>query len=528
MSIYICTRCGKRFTSEVAGHTPALCSSCEQLLALSVHGSSVATHVLPPATVNEEIPAVPQAWEADLPSSQPPSHEETLVMETERPLRGPGQLEIPGYEILGELGRGGMGIVTRARQQSLGRLVALKMIRAGSSATSEELARFRREAEAVARLQHPHIVQIYTVGEVDGCPFLELELCPGGTLAQLLTRKSFSPREAAQLIEVLAGAVQHAHDRGVVHRDLKPSNILVAGDGTFKLTDFSLARMLDDSLGHTLTGLVLGTPSYMSPEQARGKSREIGPAADVYGLGAVLYELLTGRPPFPSGGALDTVQRVLTEEPTPPRHLATGIPRDLETVCLKCLEKEARHRYPNARDLADDLHCFLDNRPLRSRPVGPFTRLARWCQRPERIRGAGSVGLGISLLLLVWCLATLAAMLAGLIRPEVPARCYTYAVVMLGGVYLPMIGIGCAVLAGKRAGVWAGAGFTLAFLVWIEVMIVLDWLGTFTYFDLVGLNINPNFRLFADLLIVLLLGVQLAAYLVALVACRAQAESNSC
>jgi WD40 repeat protein/tRNA A-37 threonylcarbamoyl transferase component Bud32 len=287
---------------------------------------------------------------------------------------------VPGYEILGELGRGGMGVVYQARHQKLNRLVALKMILAGSHAAAADLTRFQTEAEAIARLQHPNIVQVYEVGEHEGKPFFALEFCGGGSLEKKLGGTPLPPKEAATLVETLARAMQAAHEKGVIHRDLKPANVLLAEDGTPKITDFGLAKKLDEA-GQTQSGAILGTPSYMAPEQTGGKSTAIGPAADVYALGAILYECLTGRPPFKAATALDTILQVVSDEPVPPSQLQTRTPRDLETICLKCLHKEAHKRFATARELADDLRRFLDGVPIRARPVGRLERAAKWVKR---------------------------------------------------------------------------------------------------------------------------------------------------
>ncbi|HZT81907.1 MAG TPA: protein kinase, partial [Gemmataceae bacterium] len=318
----------------------------------------------------------------------------------------PGTLSIPGYEILGELGRGGMGVVYQARQLGLDRVVALKMILAGAHAGREERARFRAEAEAVARLQHPNIVQVFEVGEQDGRPFLALEYVAGGSLAQQLTGAPLPARAAAGLVETLARAMHYAHERGIVHRDLKPANVLLASGGrlagggrkppdagdasgglrppladcTPKITDFGLAKRTDGA-GQTQTGAVLGTPSYMAPEQADGRAREVGPAADVYALGAILYECLTGRPPFRGESALATLEQVRRQEPVPPTRLLPRLPRDLETICLKCLQKEPRKRYVSALELAEDLSRFRDGLPITARPISLPGRAWKWAKR---------------------------------------------------------------------------------------------------------------------------------------------------
>src|SRR5262245_8933806 len=315
---------------------------------------------------------------------------------------------LPGYEIEGVLGRGGMGVVYKARHLALKRLVALKMILAGGHAGEEERQRFRAEAEAVARLQHPNIVQIHEVGEHAGLPFFALEFLDGGSLARKLSGQPLPPREAAQVVELLASATHLAHSRNVVHRDLKPANILLTTDGTPKISDFGLAKQLDADSGQTRTGAVMGTPSYMAPEQATGQARVAGPLADVYSLGAILYECLTGRPPFKGATPLETLDQVRTAEPASPRLLQPKVPVDLETVCLKCLAKEPEKRYPSARELCDDLDRFLRGEPVTARPVGALERAWRWCRRNQAVASlAASVALILIVGLLVSILATI-------------------------------------------------------------------------------------------------------------------------
>ncbi len=326
--------------------------------------------------------------------------------------------KVAGYEVLEELGRGGMGVVYKARDLRLKRLVALKMILAGAHAGAAQRERFRREAEAVARLQHPNIVQVFELGEQDGLPFFAAELVEGDSLDRHLGGTPQPPREAARLIQVLASAVDAAHRAGVVHRDLKPANVLLAfphpptpspkegeggpeglapplpfwerglggeGGAVPKIADFGLAKQFalgeEGTASHpTQSGAVLGTPSYMAPEQAAGRG-EVGPAADTYALGVILYEMLTGAPPFRGTSVLDTLEQVVAVEPVPPSRLQRSVPRDLETICLKCLHKAPGRRYPSAAALADDLGRFLAGEPIQARPVGRVERAVKWARR---------------------------------------------------------------------------------------------------------------------------------------------------
>jgi WD40 repeat protein len=334
------------------------------------------------------------------PPPAPPPEQATLAHAGAAPsaAAAAGPVAVPGYEILRELGRGGMGVVYQARHLRLNRVVALKMVLAGGHAGAADLARFKTEAEAVARLQHPNIVQIFEVGDCGGLPFFSLEFCGGGNLDNKLNGTPLPPKESAALMEALARAVQAAHERGVVHRDLKPGNVLLADDGTPKITDFGLAKQLGSDAGQTRTGAVMGTPSYMAPEQAGGKSKEVGPATDVYALGAILYECLTGRPPFKAATPLDTMMQVVSDDPVPPRQLQSKTPRDLETICLKCLLKDAARRYATAGALADDLRRFLAGEPIAARPMGRLGRAVKWARRRPAAAALLAVSIGAALL----------------------------------------------------------------------------------------------------------------------------------
>src|SRR5436309_686415 len=300
--------------------------------------------------------------------------------------------ELGDYELLEEVGRGGQGVVFRARQKSLNRTVALKVISLGQWASKAHLKRFRREAEAAASLDHPCIVPIYEVGERDGSCYFSMKFVEGGQLDEVIRREPMAPRRAAELIAKVARTVHYAHEHHILHRDIKPGNILLDAKGEPHLTDFGLARLLETESTVTRTLEVLGTPSYMAPEQAAGKNTQLTSATDVYGLGAVFYQLLTGHPPFAGGTTYETIKLLLETEPRQPRLLNPKIDRDLSTICLKSLEKDPQRRYSSALALAEDLERWRKHEPIRARPTGMFARGRKWVQRnPARALSAGSL-----------------------------------------------------------------------------------------------------------------------------------------
>ena len=289
--------------------------------------------------------------------------------------------ELGGFQIEAEIGRGGMGVVYKAWQRELGRPVALKMILAGELASGDQVERFRIETRALANVHHANIVSIYEAGQIEGRPYFAMQYVEGPTLSQRMKQGRLDPEAAGRLAAAVARAVGHLHANGVIHRDIKPSNILLDAAGNPYVTDFGLAKILTGDSQQTASGAIVGTPCYMSPEQAAGKSKHVGPKSDVYGVGAVLYECLVGRPPFREETPLDTLVQVIEGEPEEPRRIDPSIPRDLELICMRCLEKNPEARYATAEALAEDLEHWLAGEPIEARPATMWNRVVRWTRR---------------------------------------------------------------------------------------------------------------------------------------------------
>src|SRR5437660_1579686 len=376
--IRICRKCGAKIVSDAP---EGLCTACVLETALGI------------------VPDASVAVGGD------PGHVDKSARAARKRQRLAEMLgELGDYELLEEVGRGGQGVVFRARQKSLNRIVAVKVISLGQWATKAHLKRFRLEAEAAASLDHPCIVPIYEVGERDGQCYFSMKFVEGGQLDEVVRRTPMSIRQAAELIAKVARTVHYAHEHGILHRDIKPGNILLDAKGEPHLTDFGLARLVESDSTVTRTMEVLGTPSYMAPEQAVGNNAAISSVTDVYGLGAVLYQLLTGQPPFAGGTTYETIKLLLDTEPRSPRLLNPKVDRDLSTICLKCLEKDSQRRYPSALALAEDIERWLKHEPIQARRAGVFTRGRKWVRRnpTSALLAASLVALAAAAGWIVW------------------------------------------------------------------------------------------------------------------------------
>jgi len=422
--------------------------------------------------------------------------------------RQPSSIAIGRFRVLRELGRGGYGIVYLAFDPVLKREVALKVPRPEVLVTPDLRRRFLREAQAAAGLEHPHIVPVYDAGEVGPICYIASAYCRGITLAAWLRNQPSltEPRTAAALSADLAEAMQHAHERGVLHRDLKPGNILVepaglARDGhpesiAVKITDFGLAKLTGSEEESTCSGAIIGTPAYMAPEQAAGMPGQIGPAADVYALGAILYEMLTDRPPFKGPTTLDTLQQVRNQDPLPPSRLHARLPRDLEIICLKCLQKEATQRYRTAGNLADDLRRFVAHQPIHARPPSWWTTTYLWARQPERVREAGTLLFSCSLLFLAWCIVGAGILWPlGVIKIEDAGRGIAYLAFAIGTVHLPMAFFGRSIRMRKPWAMWAGTAH-------ISVVGLLGLLVLVSGFT-TGIHESATMEFLFDLLIIM-------------------------
>jgi tRNA A-37 threonylcarbamoyl transferase component Bud32 len=360
------------------------------------------------------------------------------------------------YELLEELAIGGMGVIYKARQVSLNRLVALKMIRSGEFATASDIRRFRTEAETIADLDHPHIVPIYEVGEHEGYHFFSMKLLEGGTLAAHLDRYRSDPRAAARVVAKLARAIHHAHQRGILHRDLKPSNILLDARGEPLIADFGLTKRLDATSDLTATGAILGTPPYFAPEVTLGRKGAVTTATDVYGLGAVLYALLTGRTPFQADSVWEMIEKVKEQVPEPPRQFNSRVDVDLQTICLKCLEKDPGSRYASARDLAEDLERWLGGEPIQAHPSNWQHRAWLWCRHPARRREAGVDAMLVGVLLTIWACLGITLTGLGLIKTPEPGALIVHVCGWIVLAYLPMILLGWHASRGEAWAIRSG------------------------------------------------------------------------
>lgn len=352
--------------------TPRICPACGAELA-----ANAAEGLCPACLLKQGMASATKV----LPSKGPGPEVEPKETQTLSPALGTKLRYFGDYELLEEIARGGMGMVYKARQASLNRVVALKMILSGQLASEAEVKRFHVEAEAAANLQHPNIVAIHEVGMHEGRHYFTMDFVDGRNLALIAGGKPLAATRAVGYVKTIAEAIHFAHQRGTLHRDLKPQNVLIDSADRVRITDFGLAKQIDRESSLTMTGVAMGSPSYMPPEQARGQQDRVGPHSDVYAIGAILYELLTGRPPFSGNTPVATMMQALAQDPVPPRRLNNEVPVDLETICLKCLEKSAERRYPSARALAEELDRFLKNEPIQARPASTLRKAVNWSRR---------------------------------------------------------------------------------------------------------------------------------------------------
>src|SRR5262249_13494666 len=375
--IRVCRKCGGKIFSDAP---EGLCTGCVLETALGIFPGSVA-EVDDPGTVDK--------------LARDDANAEPRVKTTPKAFGAKMLGELGDYELLEEIGRGGQGVVFRDRQKSLNRIVALKGLGLGQWATKAHLKHFRLEAEAAASLDHPCIVPIYDVGERDGQCYFSMKFVEGGRLEEVIQQRPISIRQSAQLIAKVARTVHYAHEHGILHRDIKPGNILLDAKGEPQLTDFGLARLVESESTITRTLEVLGTPSYMAPEQTAGNNTGLTPTTDVYGLGAVLYQLLTSHPPFAGGTTYETIKLLLETDPRPPRLWNPKVDRDLSTVCLKCLEKGPQRRYPSALAVAEDLERWLKHEPIQARRTGVIARGKKWVQRNPTVAAVVALSLAL-------------------------------------------------------------------------------------------------------------------------------------
>ncbi len=442
---------------------------------------------------------------------------------------GPGVMPADRFELIGEVGRGSFGIVYRARDRLLGRDVALKVPRPELIASEEARRRFRREARALAGLDHPNLVPILEAGDSGPTCYIISTFCEGPNLASWLRARAEPVpwREAARTLAKAALAVAHAHDRGVLHRDIKPSNILLQPGGacrlapTPRLVDFGLACLVEEIDDATLSGFPVGSPPYMSPEQATGRHREVGPAADVYSLGATLYEMLAGRPPFRGPSLVETLRQVVDDEPKPLRSLRPGLPRDLETICLRCLEKDPARRYASAQALASDLERLLDGQPISARVVGPFEHLGRWMRRPARIRDAGLTLLALGSTLIALGFSHVVGAVFGVVKAPRPLAMILEATAAVTLFDLPMAVAGILLLRGYRFGPWFGLISSTIFLATVTYSLAVSPVFTFG-----GILEEKSPRSMFEFLMLTIAAYAAAMSAIAVVADRAEAAKH--